>query len=105
MLAEHYGRLIREARTHQGLSQENLANAARVSRAVLSRLEQGKAQPVQSDTLDRLLGVLRLGPLAGQSSVDLPRRIARLEEEVRRRERRERHLRLALELADDARGS
>lgn len=104
MLAEHYGRLIREARANQGLSQENLAKAARVSRAVLSKLEQGKSQPVQSDTLERLLAVLHLGPLAGQSSADLPRRIARLEEEVRRRERRERHLRLALDLDADARG-
>lgn len=102
MLAEQYGKLIKEARVQKGLKQEDLANKARVSRAVLSRIEQGKPKAVQSDTLDRLLAALELSPQVGQSSHDFPRKkMARLEQELRRREQRERHLRLAISLGDD----
>lgn len=105
MLAEQYGKLIKEARVRKGLKQEDLANNARVSRAVLSKLEQGKPKAVQSDTLDRLLAALELSPQIGQSSQDLPRKLARLEQELRRRDRRERHLRLAINLCDDESGA
>ncbi len=101
MIAEQFGKLIREARVAKGLKQEALANKARVSRGVLSRLERGKPQAVQSDTLDRLLAALDLSPQLVQSSRDLARKIARLEQELRRRAQRERHLRLAISLADD----
>lgn len=101
MLAEQCGKLIKEARVRKGLKQEELANKARVSRAILSRLEQGKPKAVQSDTLDRLLAALEVKPQIGESSHDLPRRMARLEQELKRREQRERHLRLAISLADD----
>ena len=102
MLAEQYGRLIKEVRLRKGLKQEELANKAQVSRAVLSRLEQGKAKPVQSDTVDRLLAALEVSPQIGQSNPHLPRKMARLEQDLRRREQRERHLRLAIDLGDDA---
>ncbi len=101
MLAEQCGKLIKEARARKGLKQEDLANKAQVSRAVLSRLEQGKPKAVQSDTLDRLLAALELSPQIGQWSGELVRKTARLEQEIRRREQRERHLRLAINLGDD----
>jgi transcriptional regulator with XRE-family HTH domain len=101
MLAQQCGKLIKEARARKGLKQEELARKARVSRAVLSRLEQGKPRPVQSDTLDRLLAALEVRPQIGQSSADVARKIARLEQEIRHRERRERHLRLAISLSED----
>jgi transcriptional regulator with XRE-family HTH domain len=101
MLAQQCGKLIKEARARKGWKQEELARKARVSRAVLSRLEQGKPRPVQSDTLDRLLAALEVRPQIGQSGADAPRKIARLEQEIRRRERRERHLRLAISLSED----
>jgi transcriptional regulator with XRE-family HTH domain len=101
MLAQQYGKLIKEARLRKGLTQEDLAKKAQVSRAVLSKLEQGKSKPVQSDTLDRLLAALEIPPqVAASSGVD-SRKLARLEEEIKRLERRERHLRLALCLAAD----
>jgi transcriptional regulator with XRE-family HTH domain len=104
MLAEQCGKLIKEARIRKGLKQEDLANKAQVSRAVVSRLEQGKPKAVQSDTLDRLLAALEVNPQIGQSSRDLPRKMARLEQELKRRERRERHLRLAVDLGNDESG-
>ncbi len=99
MLVDLYGKLIREQRARRGLTQAALAGKARVSRAILSRLEQRKPVPVQSDTLDRLLAALEVQPALDAAARDAARRLARLEQEVRRGEQRERHLRLALELA------
>lgn len=101
MLAARYGKLIREARLRQGLGQAALAKKAQVSRAVLSKIEQGGSKPVRSDTLDRLLAALNLHPRLDVSGCSDPRRQARLEQEMKRLARRERHLRLALRLADD----
>lgn len=101
MLVDVYGKLIREQRARRGLTQEALAGKAHVSRAILSRLERCKPVPVQSDTIDRLLAALEVRPALDAAALDATRRLARLEQEVRRREQRERHLRLALELATD----
>ena len=100
MLAAQYGSLIKEARLRKGLTQEDLAEKAQVSRAVLSKLEQGK-KPVQSDTLDRLLAALEVRPQIGPTSGEALRKLARLEQEIKRLERRERHLRLAVHIAGD----
>ncbi len=101
MLAKQYGRLIKEQRLRKGLNQDELAAAARVSRAVLSRLEQGGARPVQTDTLERLLRALEIEPqVLGRSAPDDARKQARLEQERKLERRRNQHLRLAVELAD-----
>jgi transcriptional regulator with XRE-family HTH domain len=102
MLAEQCGRLIREAREKKGLKQDELACKAKVSRTIVSLLERGKAKAVQSDTLDRLLTALELQPEIAQPGGGGSRKLARLEQELRLHRRRERHLRLAIELADDA---
>lgn len=102
MLAEQCGKLLKEARLRKGLKQEDLAKKAKVSRAVLSNLEQGKPKAVQSDTLDRLLAAAEVSPHVGESSDFASRKIARLEQEIRRRDQRERHLRLAISLSADA---
>lgn len=100
MLAEQYGRFIRDQRVRKGLKQEQLARKAQVSRVVLSRLEQGKPLPVQSDTLDRLLDALEVSVQApGQPRREDARRLARLDQLRRLERQRVRHLRLALELA------
>ncbi len=101
MLAEQCGKLIKEARVLKGLRQEELAGKARVSRAILSGLERGKSKAVQSDTLDRILVALELRPQFGQSEHEHLRGIARLEHEIELRDRRERHLRLAVDLGTD----
>jgi transcriptional regulator with XRE-family HTH domain len=101
MLAQQYGRLIKEARLRKRFTQEDLARKAGVSRAVLSKLEQGKSKPVQSDTLDRLLAALEVRPQVDSSSGVDSRKLARLEQEIRRLGRRERHLRLAVRLTED----
>lgn len=103
MLAIKYGKLIKEERERKGLKQEELASKARVSRAVVSRLELGKPGPVQSDTLDRLLGALEIKSedALAQPARHEARKMARLEQERRLHQQRERHLRLALELAND----
>lgn len=101
MLVDLYGKLIKEHRVRIGLTQQALAEKARVSRAILSRLEQCKPNPVQSDTIDRLLEALAVKPALDATGRDAARRLARLEQDVRRREQQERHLRLALALAGD----
>ena len=73
-----------------------------MSRAIVSRLEQGPAKAIQTDTLDKLLAALDISPQIGQSSGAVPRKMVRLEQEIRRREQKERHLRLAISLGDDA---
>lgn len=101
MIAEQFGALIRAARQKQGRTQQALAREARVARAVLSRLEQGRPMAVQSDTLDRLLAALAIEPhLSAAGGRDDARRLARLEQELRLRQQRERHLRLAHELGE-----
>jgi transcriptional regulator with XRE-family HTH domain len=101
MLAEQYAKLIREARLLKGMKQEELAIKAKVSRAILSRLEQGPAKAIQSDTLDRLLAALDLSPQVDRSNAAVSRKILRLEQEIKRREQKERHLRLAISLSDN----
>jgi transcriptional regulator with XRE-family HTH domain len=106
MLAEQYGKLIKDQRVRKGLKQEALAAAAQVSRAVVSRLEQGKPQPVQTDTLERLLKALGIESQVIDRSVrDDARKLARLEQQHRLVEQRNRHLRLAIELANDGRAA
>lgn len=105
MLAEQCGKLIKSVRIRKGLKQEELARKARVSRSVLSRLEQGKPRPVQSDTLERLMTALEIDPQIGESSGAIARKIARLEQDLRRREQRVRHLRLAISLGEEDSGA
>lgn len=105
MLSIEYGRMIRGARSRQGLSQAQLAHKAGVARGVLSALELGKPKPIQSDTLDRLLGALEIRPAIGKRESEDARRIARLEHQVRVAQQRERHLRLALELMRDGKAA
>lgn len=106
MIALQYGKLIKEGRTRKGLKQAELARQARVSRGVLSRLEQGKPTVVQSDMIDSLLGALGLAPLVlEQPDRDGPRKMARLQQELKLRQLRERHLRLAYELQNDERAA
>jgi len=106
MIAEQYGKLIKDQRTRKGLKQEALAEAARVSRAVVSRLEQGKPQPVQTDTIERLLNALGVEAQVIDRSVrDDARKLARLEQQNRLVQQRNRHLRLAIELASDERAA
>ena len=103
MLAQQFGHLIKDRRARKGLTQMALARSARVSRTVLSRLEQGNARAVQTDVLDRILAVLDVhaGVVDATAAHD-PRVQARLEHQRRRTQRREAHLRLAIVLSGDA---
>lgn len=56
------GQMVRRQREEQGLSQEELALAARISSGYLSKLERGLAQP-SAAVLQRLAGALAV-PLA-----------------------------------------
>lgn len=99
MLAAQFGTLIKRERLAKGLKQVELAHAARVSRTVLSRLEQDKPRPVQTDVLDRIFQALDIRPqLAADSALD-ERRRARLEQRANLEHQRNRHLCLAIELA------
>ena len=106
MLAEQFGNLLRHQRALKGLKQIDLARSANVSRSVLSRLEQGNASAVQTDTLDRLFRVLDVNPkVVDRASPDGARAQARLEHEKKLESQRNRHLRLAIDLADDERAA
>lgn len=103
MLAVQIGGLIRKERLAKGLKQAELASAARVSRTVLSRLEQGKPRPAQTDVLDRILQALGITPRFAADSIIEDRRRARLEHQAKLEQQRNRHLRLAVELANNPR--
>ncbi len=101
MLSADFGALILEERLAKGWTQAALAHAAKVSRTVLSRLERGGPNPVQTDVLDRIFAALSVKPRLPADSVLDARRLARLEQRARVEEQRSRHLRLALRLAGD----
>ena len=103
MLAAQFGNLVRAQRTVKGLTQADLARAAKVSRTILSRLERGSALVVQTDVLDRIFEVLEVSPkIVDRSAPDEARQQARLEQQQKLEQQRSRHLRLVIKLADDA---
>ena len=106
MLAEQFGNLVKEQRARKGLKQADLARAARVSRTVLSRLEQGSASVVQTDVLDRLFAALEMSPrMVDQAAPDEARLRARLEQHRKLEQQRSRHYRLAIDLAGDGKAA
>jgi transcriptional regulator with XRE-family HTH domain len=103
VLAEQLGSLIKVHRMRRGATQEDLARAAGVSRTIISNLEQCKGRPVQTDVLDRLLIALDINPqMTDSSAYNDARKLARLEQQRKLEQRRIRHLRLAIGLAQDA---
>jgi len=105
MLSRQIGREIKNRRAALQLGQEALCAKARVSRAVLSKLESQRGEPVQTDVIDRLLAGLdaRLTvslrePASGQAE-------ERLRQRLRQEDLRQRHLRLALDLCANPRGA
>jgi transcriptional regulator with XRE-family HTH domain len=98
MISREMGRRIKQQRSALGLAQRALCEKAEVSRAVLSKLESGRGEPVQTDVLDRLLAALG----ADSQPVTAGWQGSRMEERLRQRlheqQLRERHLRLAIEL-------
>lgn len=99
MLAAQFGGLIRNARQAKGMKQVELAQAARVSRTILSKLEQSEPRPVQTDVLDRILHALDIKPVLSANSELDERRRARLGQQIMLEQQKTRHLRLAVELA------
>ena len=99
MIAKQIGNLIKRKRESVGINQDVLARHAAVSRDVVSRLECGRAAAVQSDTVDKLLLALQMKVQVQEAGRDPARLIARLEQQRVADQRRERHLRLAVELA------
>jgi transcriptional regulator with XRE-family HTH domain len=97
VLSEQIGHLIKAKRASRGLKQEDLARDANVARDVISRLEQGRAPAVQADTFDKLC--LALGVKLHVYEHDLSRQLARQQQQRVVDHRRERHLRLAIDLA------
>lgn len=106
MLAQHFGKIIKDQRLRKGMRQEDLAAKAHVARAVVSQLEGGKRRAVQSDTIERLLQALDVDlQAAAPAAREDPRKLARLEQDKKLNEQRVRHLRLAVDLATDARAA
>lgn len=106
VLSTYFGGLIRKERLARGLTQSEIASLAHVSRSILSRLEQGKPRPVQTDILDRIFLVLGIDPTAtnphrAADALLEERRRARLEHRLQLDQQRIRHLRLAAELGGD----
>jgi len=102
VVAEQAGSIVRDKRLQKGWTQEELAHSAGVSRRLVSDLERGKAPNVQANSLDRLFEALAVRPrVVDGVAVDPARIQARLEQQIRLDQQRERHLRLAIDLADD----
>ena len=58
MSSRDVGKLIRELRTRQGLSQERLAQKARLSRIYIAKLEAGERGSPSIPALQRIAGAL-----------------------------------------------
>lgn len=106
MLSTYFGDLIRKERAAKGLTQTEIASRAKVSRSILSRLEQGSPRPVQTDVLDRIFQVLGIDPTGASSqgaadALIVERQRARLEHRLQLDQQRIRHLRLAAKIAGD----
>jgi len=100
MLRQQLAPQIKSRRLALGMSQMMLAQRASVSRTTLSRLESGVDAATQTDVLERILQVLQLSPqIAWAATPDMDKRLARLSEQIRMLDLREKHLRLALDLA------
>jgi len=98
MLSRQLGRHIKSRRRALQMSQEALCAKALVSRAVLSKLESERGDPVQTDVIERLLAALGVTVTVGPGETASDKALERLRHRQREQERRERHLRLALEL-------
>lgn len=58
MILSELGKNIRDLRKDKGLSQENLAKQADISRATLSKLENGYIANVSIVTVNQILSIL-----------------------------------------------
>lgn len=106
MLIDDLTALIQDRRRKTGLSQKQLAAAAGVSRTTLSHVEQGKAPHVQMDVLARILRALEVAPRLSVDGLPDPGRLAaRMAHREQLHAQRARHLRLAVELAADAKAA
>lgn len=84
------GTLVRQARTHAGLTQRELARRARTAQSVIARIERGRSSP-SWETLSRLLSAagfelhaaLDPRPTRGSHMLDEVTRILRLTPEER----------------------
>lgn len=99
MLVAQFGNLIKSQRRVKDMKQAELARRAKVSRTVLSRLEQGGPRPVQTDVLDRILEALDISPSLAMGADIEERRRVRLEQQINLERQRNRHLRLAINLS------
>ena len=100
MILQQLAPQIKSRRRALGLSQVMLAQTASVSRTTLSRLESGQGAPIQIDVIERILGALSLSPHLEWAPVpNIEKRMVRLHEQARIQAVRERHWRVALDLA------
>jgi transcriptional regulator with XRE-family HTH domain len=94
----HIGQLIRQRRLSEGMSQEALAAAAGISRTTLIQIEKGKdAQLSSVELAGRVLG-LEIGLLAEAPEIARKRQ-ARADNQAKLTASREKHLKIAVQLA------
>lgn len=58
MILSELGRTIKDLRQQKGISQENLAKQANISRATLSKLENGYIANISIVTVNQILALL-----------------------------------------------
>lgn len=105
MLSSQIGKQIKAQRLRLGLGQKELAERAGVSRAVLSRLESLRGEPVQTDSVDRLSHALGASVSVSLNGAEGTRVEERLRQRLREEELRARHLRIAMDLCADPRAA
>lgn len=95
---QHIGQTLRHLRESKALSQQALCDAAGISRATLIQIEKGKDARVSSiEAAARVLGV-NFGLLQDFPDMTL-RREARAQLQAKQSASREKHLKIALQLA------
>jgi transcriptional regulator with XRE-family HTH domain len=98
MISRSFGKQLRKYRERLHLPQAELARRAHVSRSVISRLENERDSPVQSNVIDQLAAALGTNVQLFLGDQYSPRREERLRQQLLQQQLKERHFRIALDL-------
>ena len=88
VISDEARRVIRETRTHLGLSRETLEQRAKVGTDYVKKLELGRRQRAEAGRLRRVVQAVQQAAARGEVPAKLTARIARVAKEVAKPEKK-----------------
>jgi len=88
VISDEARRVIRETRTHLGLSRETLEQRAKVGTDYVKKLELGRRQRAEAGRLRRVVQAVQQAAARGDVPAKLTARIARVAKEVAKPEKK-----------------